>query len=147
MSTYGSRRDRSLDNDPHWERLMLKAASAPPVPRHVPSAATQDVQDYAKLRKAAPVNKLLPATVDWIRSVPGEVRPVALASRFARIVNLIAQHWNDPDACAAYFDTLLVDRRGNRQGFPAAVTSDLRLLQTYFMRRHPLVSPGAHVGR
>ena len=87
----------------------------------------------AGLRKADPVNYLLPVSKRWLDSLPREVRPLSLATKYARIVNLLAQHWNDHDACATFFGHLLFDRRGNRQGFPVAVKSDIRLLQEYFL--------------
>lgn len=90
--------------------------------------------DWTRLRKTRPVDYLLPASLRWFKSLPQEVRPVALARRYARIVNLIAQQWNDYDACRGYFDELLNDRRGNRQGFPEDVERDLRKLLDYFVR-------------
>ena len=154
MAMYGSRRDRSLDDDPNWERLMLKGIDPPrpPRPAHVtepqpahfngPQPAhfngPEPAQDVARLRKASPVNSLLPTSLKWLKSVPEQARPVALATRYARIVNALAHQWNDDEACRAYFDGLLVDRRGNRQGFPAAVQADIRILQEYFLHsRHP----------
>ena len=134
MSTYGSRRDRVLENDPHWERLMLKVQSAPTKPRSTEVVSAQPAEEVARLRKADPVNYLLPTGLKWLKSVPEEARPIALATRYARIVNILAQQWNDPPACGAYFDALLVDRRGNRQGFPPAVQTDIRILFEYFIR-------------
>ncbi len=134
MSTYGSRRDRVLDNDPHWERLLLKGLSAPTKPRSAPVVSPQPVEELARLRKADPANYLLPTSLKWLKTLPDEARPVSLATRYARIVNTLAQQWNDPPACGAYFAALLVDRRGNRQGFPPAVQTDLRILLEYFIR-------------
>ena len=134
MSTYGPRRDRVSDNDPHWERLMLKVLSAPTKPRSAQVVSPQPVEEVARLRKADPVNYLLPTSLKWLKSLPEDARPVALATRYARIVNILAQQWNDPPACGAYFDSLLVDRRGNRQGFPPAVQADIRTLLEYFIR-------------
>ena len=133
MSTYGSRRDRILDEDP-WERLMLKARSALTKPRSSSVASPQPAGEFARLRKADPINYLLPTSLIWLKSLPEEARPIALATRYARIVNTLAQHWNDHPACGAYFDALLVDRRGNRQGFPPAVLADIRILLEYFIR-------------
>ena len=134
MSTYGSRRDRVSDNDPHWERLMLKVLSAPTKPRSAQVVSPQPAEEVARLRKANPVTSLLPTSLKWLKSLPEDVRPIALMTRYARIVNILAQQWNDPPACGAYFDALLVDRRGNRQGFPPAVQTDIRILLEYFVR-------------
>ena len=138
MSSYGIRRDRLLDDDPQWERLMQKAVSAPRKLQPVHDTTPQPAPNVAALRKADPVNYLLPASNRWFMSLPREVRPLALATKYPRIANLLAQHWNDHDACAAFFGHLLVDHRGNRQGFPVAVKSDVRILQEYF--RHSVTS-------
>lgn len=90
--------------------------------------------DWTRLRKTRPVDYLLPASLRWFKSLPQQVRPVALARRYARIANLVAQQWNDYSACRGYFDELLNDRRGNRQGFPPDVERDLRNLLDYYVR-------------
>jgi len=133
MSRYGSRHDRVLDDDPHWERLMLKGLSAPTKPLSQ-GANPPPAENLARLRRADPANYLLPTSLKWLRSLPEDARPVALATRYARIVNNFAHQWNDHAACGAYFDALLVDRRGGRQGFPPAVQADIRILFEYFLR-------------
>jgi hypothetical protein len=132
MSIYGRRHDRLLDNDPQWERLMQKAVSAAHKQQPMHEPTPQPAQDVAGLRKADPVNFLLPASKRWLTSLPREVQPLALATQYPRIVNLLAQHWDDREACVAFFRQLLLDHRGNRQGFPVAVKSDIQMLQEYF---------------
>jgi hypothetical protein len=134
MSTYGPRRVGFSVNDPHWERLMRKVQSAPTRPRSAQVVRPQPAEEFARLRKADPANYLFPTSLKWLKSLPEEARPVALATRYARIVNNLAHQWNDHDACGAYFDALLVDRRGGRQGFPPAVQADIRILLEYFLR-------------
>jgi len=154
MSVYGIRRDRWLDDDPHWERIMQKAVSAPP-PRAAHLGEPEPAQDGkphpaqggARLRKVDPVNYLLPASSRWLNSLPREVQPLALATKYARIVNLLARHWNDHDACAAFFNHLLLDHRGNRQGFPVAVKSEIRILQEYFLYSTPKAVDRSTIGR
>ena len=127
-----------LDDSPQWEGTLRKATTAPGQPLPVHDTAPQPAQNVADLRKADPVNYLLPASNRWVESLPCEVRPLALASKYPRIVNLLARHWNDYDACATYFGQLLFDDRGNRQGFPVAVKSDIKILQEYF--RHSVTN-------
>jgi hypothetical protein len=88
----------------------------------------------AWLRKAHPVEYMLPATVKWFDALPPEVRPVALAAEYGRIANLLAQQWNDDNACRAYFDELLTGRRGKRRGFPVNVRRELWVLREYYQR-------------
>jgi len=129
MLTYDSRGDRALADDPAWERIKSKDGSGRPHPPPV-----LPVQNGTRRRTASPVDYLLPASIDWLMSLPREVRAVALASKYPRIVNLIVQHWNNYDACCACFADLLADRRGNRRGFPADVHSDIRMLQEHYLR-------------
>jgi hypothetical protein len=84
------------------------------------------------LRRAQPALVLLPRTAIWIANLPPAARPNALAARFARIANLLCALWDDPPVCRKYFDDLLHDRRGGRQGFPPEVRQELGLLHTYF---------------
>ena len=88
----------------------------------------------ASLRKARPVEYMLPATVKWFEGLPPEVRPVALSAQYARIANLLAQQWNDDNACGAYFDELLTGRRGKRRGFPVHVRRELWVLREHYQR-------------
>jgi hypothetical protein len=90
----------------------------------------------ARLRKATPVEYVLPASRAWLEGLPAQVRPVALATKYARIVNLLAQQWGDFNACDAYFDELLKGRRGKRAGFPADVHREIRTLRDHFQQIH-----------
>jgi hypothetical protein len=84
------------------------------------------------------VKPLLPMTVKWLRSLPDQVRPIALANQYPRIANLLALDWNNPAACRQDLDDLVIDyRRGNRQGFPLDVQLELEILRDYYHSQHP----------
>ena len=99
-------------------------------------SATQDVADYTTLRKAAPVNEPLPATMKWIARLPTGVRPYALLREFPRVANALAVASRHDDALGECLYELLVDRRSHRNGFPAHVTHELLALRSYFAERH-----------
>jgi hypothetical protein len=84
-----------------------------------------------------PADYALPMSLEWIRSLPEGRRPLALASKYPRIVNVLALLWGDPAACKKYFDDLLVDHRGKRKGFPADVHRDLRMLRDHYHSLNP----------
>jgi hypothetical protein len=65
------------------------------------------------------------------------MQPRTLMYKFPRIANLIAAMWQDPNSLRRYVDDLLVDRRGNRQGFPLEVLSELFKLRAYYDELHP----------
>src|SRR5262244_83706 len=96
--------------------------------RGAAATASSNDEAYRHLRRGAPVNTLLPATAAWAERLPSDLRPVALLGRYARIANLLAATWADPRAFEAYMDSLLTDKRGNRQGFPPDVARELATL-------------------
>jgi hypothetical protein len=96
-----------------------------------PSPNNVEVGEKKHLRKAAPAKMLLPRTSTWVASLPPVVQPTALVRKFARIANLIAATWDDPKSFDAYMESLLTDKRGKRQGFPADVLAELVTLQRY----------------
>ena len=80
---------------------------------------------------------LLDATRLWMDGLPTAVRPVVLARRFPRIANSIAELWRRVARCEEYLDTLVVDLRGDRTGFPLEVAQELAALRGYYAELHP----------
>jgi hypothetical protein len=68
----------------------------------------------------------------WLESLPMSVRPVALADKYPRIANRFAQLWKQPRQCDKYFESLLVDERGGRQGFPQSIALELVTLKIHY---------------
>ena len=130
MSIYRSNPHRSPDNDVAWERVLNKAGK----PRAVSLPVARTVQDWSRLRKANPFNGLLPSSRNWLGKLPFPLQPNALATKFPRIVNLVAQQWNDTATCRRYLDELVAGGRPNRRGFPSDVRRDLLGLREYFIR-------------
>jgi len=132
MSLYG-RRKGLLDYD------ALHQTSLPP---NAPASADahDELQDWSSVRKARPADYLLPASQKWLEHLPHDVRPLALAMHFPRIVNLVAIQWHDRRACAEYFEELLIDRRGGRRGFPAQVQRELSGLRNYWYSQDTTLS-------
>ena len=71
----------------------------------------------------------------WLATLGEADRPKELARRFPRIVNRIARLWKIPLQMDRCFDDLLTDNRGNRQGFPLSVLSELSTLKDYYNTR------------
>lgn len=122
----------------HLTDIQLQDVTVTGVTAWPPAAPGALAPDEAGgFRRAEPVNRLLPRTVDWILALPPQVRPHVLAAKYARIANLLCSTWNDPTACAAHFADLLTDRRGGRRGFPREIVKELHALRTHFWRRYP----------
>jgi hypothetical protein len=75
---------------------------------------------------------LLPPTWKWVESLPPNIRPSALLRQYPRIANLVAAAWGDRKSFDTYMDSLLTDKRGNRQGFPPEVLKDLAELRRFY---------------
>ena len=104
MSIYGRRKGLTGYETIQGEPFMGTA----PVDMRPP---LDDSRDWSHLRKARPVEVLLPMGERWLRSLPPNVRPQALEAQFPRIVNLIALQWDDRKRCPDYFLELTTDRR------------------------------------
>jgi hypothetical protein len=108
-------------------------------PQAQPSASGHaDASALARRKPDQPRNVLLKFAVQWADSLPREVQPRALMREFPRIVNMVALLWTEPTRTAldAYMDSLLVDGRGDRQGFPPDVVTDLLTLRAAFDERY-----------
>ena len=101
------------------------------------SVRTSANEDWTSRRAAEPANGLLKPTVNWASTLPEERQPTALMSRYPRIANLLAVLWQDPNSLRRYMDDLLVDKRGNRQGFPLDVLREIFDLRAYYDELHP----------
>ena len=97
----------------------------------VATAASPD--QWKKLRRATlPTDRALSGNgIDWLLSLPANLRPDQLSRRFPRIVNALAEVWDDADACHALFVRLLEDGRKGREGFPAEVHDELLALRAW----------------
>lgn len=68
----------------------------------------------------------------WLKSLPEAVRPTKLAASYPRVANRLCQCWRRPIEADRYFDDLLTDKRGGRQGFPIGVALELASLNDYY---------------
>jgi len=67
-----------------------------------------------------------------LSTLTDSVRPNQLAERFPRIVNKMATLWRRPSQMDQYFDELLIDKRGNRQGFPLGILMEIITLKEHY---------------
>jgi len=132
MSIY-RRTERFSPTDDHVDQA--------PCPTDAPAGqAEQASVDWTQRRKTEPSNGLLKPTFAWASTLPVEVQPRSLLYKFPRIANLMAAMWPDPNSFRRYMDDLLVDKRGNRQGFPVDVLRELFELRAYYDELHPDIS-------
>ena len=96
-------------------------------------AMTQSsLEDQIARRKPQPPEPLAPETIRWLAGLPSDVRPTAMPSQYTRIANRMAQVWGTPHTCLGYLEDLLLDRRGDREGFPFEVALELAGLKDHY---------------
>ena len=89
--------------------------------------------DWARARDAErKQNQLLSAqAVAWAERLAPRVKLANLLQRYPRVANLLALCWADPALTSAQFEALLIDARGDREGFPPPVAAELMRLRQY----------------
>jgi hypothetical protein len=70
-----------------------------------------------------------------LASIEESARPQELTAAFPRIVNRMAKLWKMPREMDRYFEELLTDTRGHRQGFPLRILMDLSTLKDYYQAK------------
>ena len=83
-------------------------------------------------RKAMPYHAPLSRTWLWVERLPDCVKPNALVRQFPRVANQIAASWREPVVLNLYFESLLLDDRGHRKGFPTEVHRELVALSAFY---------------
>jgi len=97
-----------------------------------PNAAVQ--VDYSKRRHQAEKDdlELSAAGRALLASFEESARPKELAAAFPRIVNHMAKLWKMPREMDRYFEELLTDTRGKRQGFSLKILMELSTLRDFY---------------
>jgi len=93
---------------------------------------TESPQAALRRQNTTALNRLLSSTIDWLAALPPNVRPLALATKYPRLANRIAQEWREPSSSPKDFDELVYDKRGTRRGFPPDVYVELLALRDYY---------------
>lgn len=79
--------------------------------------------------------RLTRAAAQWMLALPRGVRPMELVRRFPRVANMLCACWSDPGAALQALDSLVMDRRGGRQGFPRDIAAELVALRDHVVRQ------------
>jgi hypothetical protein len=89
-----------------------------------------------KRRGPLPSDRALTGTaMDWVVALPPPIRPHSACEQFPRVVNAIAESWNDAPLCMRVLDHMINDYRGGRRGFPATVLAELGVLMRHQQQR------------
>lgn len=71
---------------------------------------------------------LNPQAETFFRALPPEAYPRATIESYPRIANRIVELHDNKEALTQYFESLISDDRGGRQGFSFAVLSEIQSL-------------------
>lgn len=96
----------------------------PPAQAELDWSGLRDPQTLVPQKLAAPALR-------WLRELPPEARPLELFHAYPRIGNQLAVLAGNEAALLAYLADLLIDRRGDRQGFPGGIAQELSRLHAY----------------
>jgi hypothetical protein len=110
------------------------------------SQAHEEAPESNKVPRHASIRAeelVLPKTIKWARSIPSDLRPRALVIKFPRIANAMADIWSQPRLFNILLCQLMLDDRGERDGFPLDVLQDLANLRVHFDSRYK--HPGTDV--
>lgn len=114
---------------------------APPASPHVPAKSSEAGTPTSPKRAARPVaaplrriahvrEPLSEQALRVVASLRADERSVGvLADRFPHVMNRLAAAWGTPNEVLSVIAELLVDRRGNRHGFPREGLDELMLMQ------------------
>jgi hypothetical protein len=95
------------------------------------------VGDWAHSR-AAPIDDdrvMQSHTHGWLRSIPNGVHPKQLCRHYPRIANRIAVNWQHLHVVDRMLTDLMVDKRGDRKGFPPRIRKEIERLYGYHAKR------------
>lgn len=82
---------------------------------------------------------MLSHTHAWLRGIANGQHPKQLCRHYPRIANRIATRWSDVRATDRLLLDLMIDRRGNRMGFPPRIRQEIERLYGLHARRMPLL--------
>jgi hypothetical protein len=89
-----------------------------------------------KRRPPLPSDRALTGVaMDWVVALPTSIRPHTTCEQFPRVVNAIAESWDDVPLCSQILDHMINDYRGGRRGFPATVQAELGTLMRHQQQR------------
>jgi hypothetical protein len=120
-------------------RPDAKKTTESPESSQQPRPAAPEFIDPAVLamRKSMGSEVLQRFTIQWAETLPANAQPRMLMREYPRVANMIALLWTEPMRTGFdnYMESLLVDHRGTRRGFPPHVASELITLRDAFDNR------------
>jgi hypothetical protein len=86
--------------------------------------------DRARYRR--PVWALEPRAIRLLDALPEALRLFQLRRHYPHVLNQLAQRWHDAGQMQQLIQSLLIDQRGNREGFPPDAQAEVQELADYY---------------
>ena len=97
-----------------------------------PAIGTTSGWQAVRHRNDADDNVLHDRAFKWLAALPADLRAIATARQYPRVVNRIADLWGHCEYTRLHFQSLLIDRPEGRKVFPPGVRKELEALQHYY---------------
>lgn len=110
-------------------RIAGRAVTADP---HVPAPAAQAPAPRPDDHLMTVSEHLEDGTIHLLESLPPDLRLVTLRGEFPRVLNKLAHVWDDPAEFLPTMESLLLDDRVARQGFPFDALKELTEIRDYY---------------
>lgn len=91
-----------------------------------------DQQERHKPRYRRPVWVLEPRAIRLLDALPASLRLFQLRCHFPHVLNQLAECWHDAAQMQRLIQGLLIDQRGNREGFPPDAQAEVQDLADYY---------------
>lgn len=118
-----------LERDIGGLRTPLALRSGDPAGLVPADAGTQPVWEGQRQPSNRRDLTLSSVATAWLIQFAPAQRPSNLCALYPRVANRLALCWPDTELKRRLLDSLLVDQRGKRQGFPGPVADELRRLR------------------
>ena len=117
-----------------FERVTIESLQAAQLGELKPAGRSDHENSASRSPESSGVSRLSEQAENWLLALPEAVRPTRLAASYPRVVNRLCEHWRRPTEMDRYFEDLLTDRRGGRQGFPFNIANEIATLSEYYRR-------------
>lgn len=119
------------EHEPEYERASVGSWVQP-------VATTATWADAWKFKREGPREldrQLTSLAVGWASAMPLEDRPLQLCRQYPRVANRLALTWQDGVLTKRVLESLTLDKRGGRRGFPKEVAAELAKLAAQVAQR------------
>ena len=99
---------------------------------HVAAGLSQPADPLALARLPACARQLSPDVQRILAALPPGIDLGRSCSQYPQAVEKLLKHWRNPIEFRSVIESMVIDRRGGRQGFPFDIVTELGALREYY---------------